>query len=357
MTLHVDIDLERRPRTGPAFLGRFELRIADEILVICGASGSGKTSLLLAIVGDLRPERGTVRLGERMLFDAASGLHVSTCRRRIGMVFQDALLFPHLDARGNVAFGAAAERSQVDELLERVGALELAERRPAELSGGQRQRVALARALAARPEALLLDEPFSGLDPGARERLGDLLPRLQRESGIPFVHVTHDPGEALRVGDRMALIHEGRVIQQGTPADVVAHPGSAEASATLGTDNRFAGTVLTHDGDEGLTGVRLDGLDVRIPLLERPTGERIALALRPEDILLSIEPLPRTSARNVFSGELQSVDGDGRSVLVLIAGSAPFRVAVTPSSVHELGLRPGCAVHLAIKASAFRRLL
>jgi len=203
--LIVDLSLQRVPRQGDPFRLRAAFRTENEITVICGPSGSGKSSLLLAILGALPGVQGTIHLGPTPLLDSARGIDLPLRKRQIGMVPQAVPLFPHLDVLRNAAFGIRGpERlSRARELLERVGAGDLAARDPRELSGGQTQRVALARALGFGPAALLLDEPFSALDPAAREELGRLLIDLQSASRIPFLHVTHDLGEALRLGHEL----------------------------------------------------------------------------------------------------------------------------------------------------------
>jgi molybdate transport system ATP-binding protein len=328
------------------------------ITVVCGASGTGKTSLLLALLGALRPERGRIALAGRALFDAARGTDLPVRSRRVGMVFQDAPLFPHLDVRSNVAFGmtGSGRSRRAEALLEHVGALDLARRRPSELSGGQRQRVALARALAGEPAALLLDEPFSALDAPARESLGRLLVALQGENPIPFVHVTHDLAEALRLGRRLVLLGGGRVVQTGTPAEVIARPASVAAARAVGTENLLSGTVRAHRPDEGCTEVEIEGTTVLTALLDLQPGERVMLGLRAEDLLLSLRPVRETSARNVLAGTLRELRPHGPGVELRVTTPASFRLLVTPASVRELALEPGKEVHLLIKAAAFHVL-
>jgi molybdate transport system ATP-binding protein len=347
-----------RCSTAP-FLLDVEFEAPAGITVVCGPSGAGKTTLLLSILGGLKPQAGRVTLGDRTLFDADRGTDLRIRHRRIGMVFQDALLFPHLDALHNVAFGASGPDadSRARDLLERVGAAALATRRPHELSGGQRQRVALVRSLAARPDALLLDEPFSALDLDAREQLGRLLIDLQTDSGIPFLHVTHDLDEAIRLGSALILLDEGRVVQTGPPAAVVARPASAVAARAVGTENRFTGTVARHAPDEGCTAVDLGGTTVQTGLLDLDPGAPVALGLRAEDILCSLDPLQRTSARNVIPGTVRELHPLGTAIELRVATPVSFRVLVTPVSVRELNLHPGATVHLVIKAAAFHRLI
>jgi len=353
-----DIDVELERGEAPFRLAA-SLRTPPGITVIFGPSGAGKSSLLLAVLGGLRPTRGRIEVGGRILFDAAGGVELAIRRRGVGMVFQDALLFPHLDVLRNVAFGLrGTERaSRARELLARVGAAELASRSTRELSGGERQRVALARSLAASPRALLLDEPFSALDHRSRDELGRLLLELQAEAGIPFLYVTHDLAEALRLGDHLVLLDGGKVSQSGPPAEVIARPTSIASARAVGTENLYRGTVTRHHPDAGYSEVDLGGTTVRTVLLGETPGSRVALGLRAEDILLSLEPLHCTSARNVLDGRIESISDDGPMVEVRVATPVAMRVLVTPEALRELALERGKAIHLLIKASAFHRLV
>lgn len=204
-------------------------------LVVVGPNGSGKTSLLLALLGVLEVERGRVSLGGTVLFDHDRGISVPVERRRIGYVPQDYALFPHRDVLGNVTFGldrtrgpSRAERdARARELLAELGIARLADRRPAELSGGERQRVALARALSVAPRALFLDEPLAALDVHARRSVRDFLARTLRELAIPTLIVTHDPEDARALGDDIVVIEHGEVAQSGTWQQLASAPASA----------------------------------------------------------------------------------------------------------------------------------
>ena len=357
--LNAEISVTRRTGGGDSFHLEAAFADAGGITVVCGASGAGKSSLLLALLGALDGVRGRLDFGEVTLLDSSSGIDLPPRRRRLGMVFQDAPLFPHLDVLRNVAFGIRGrERSTAArELLERVGATELARRRPHELSGGQVQRVALARALGPEPRALLLDEPFSALDPAARESLGRLLVELQQTTGIPFVHVTHDLGEALRLGTQLLLLDEGRVVQTGPPSEVIARPASVAAARSVGTENLFAATVVRHLREEGCTEVTLGGTTVWTSLLDQPPASPVTLGVRAEDILLSVSAIRDTSARNVLRGEVQQLTERGPVIELRVTTPASFRVIVTPASVRDLTLEPGREVWLLIKATAFHHLI
>ncbi|MDX1387836.1 MAG: ATP-binding cassette domain-containing protein [Acidobacteriota bacterium] len=357
----VDVVVERRSRDEEAFVVEASFGAGPGITVVFGPSGAGKTTLALALVGAIRPARGRIVVSGRKLFDSNEGIDLPVRRRRVGVVFQDALLFPHMSVKGNVAFGLAGEprdrREQLaSEALDRVGAASLAGRLPGELSTGQRQRVALARALAARPSALVLDEPFSALDSGSRHELGAMLIELQAESGVPFLHVTHDLGEAYRLGNELVLIEDGRVAQIGSPDEVVSEPATASAARVLGTENLFTGVVEEHFRDDGHTHVDLGGTAVEIGWLDLPRGSRVALGVRAQDILVSVARLEGTSARNVIAGRIEAVEHRGAAVDLRVLTPVPFRVRVTEVSARELDLRPGREVFLVIKAHAFHHL-
>jgi molybdate transport system ATP-binding protein len=343
-TLRADIAVTR---------GTFRLDAAFSapagITTVVGVSGAGKSTLLLALLGDRVPASGRIALGARALFDSEKGIDVPVHERRVGIVFQDALLFPHLNARDNVAFGLAAG-GDADAWLERVGASALAAQKPGELSGGERQRVALARALAARPEALLLDEPFSALDPAARASLGTLLVALQLEAGVPFLHVTHDPGEALRIGERTIALEAGRVVAEGPTSAVLS--GSFGRLAAVGSDNWLRGIVLEDGRDGGR--VDLGGTIVATGRLHRAPGDTVVLVLPAEDILLARGEIHGTSARNILAGRVVSLDEAEEAVDVIVATPAEFRARVTRAAVSELALAPGSRVWLLVKANAFR---
>jgi len=343
-TLRADISVTRG-----AFRLKAAFSIPPGITTVVGVSGAGKSTLLLALLGDKTPSSGRIALGDRVLFDAANGINLPVHERRIGIVFQDALLFPHLTAKENVAFGAAAS-GDANAWLERVGASALAARRPADLSGGERQRVALARALAARPEALLLDEPFSALDPAGRAAMGTLLVALQRETGVPFLHVTHDPGEALRIGDRTIALEGGRVIAEGRTSEVLS--GSFGRIAAVGSDNWLRGTVL----EDGPGGTRVDcgGTVVVTGRLHRAPGDTVVLMLPAEDVLLARGEIHGTSARNIVAGRVVSLDEAENAVDVVVATPVELRARVTSAAVSELALAPGSTVWLLVKANAFR---
>lgn len=232
MTLSVSIELE---------LARFDLRAAFEvgsgITTLFGPSGAGKSLTLRAIAGLTMPRVGRIVLGDRTLFDSANGIDLPPRARRIGYVFQQLALFPHLDVAANIAFGVDTSRAeaaaQVEELLALVGLPGFGPRRTRALSGGEQQRVALARALAPAPEVLLLDEPLSALDARTRRKLRAELRRIHDSTGVPMVLVTHSQGEMRELSDWIVLYEAGRVLRSGPAAEVLGDPGSPEAVELL----------------------------------------------------------------------------------------------------------------------------
>jgi len=350
----LDFSLTRSVPGAVDFTLEVGLETCDGIAVVSGPSGAGKSTLLLSILGELRPDRGRIGVAGRTLFDSAAAVNASVRNRRVGMVFQQGALFPHMTVLQNVLFAAqgADRQARARRLLDQVGAGSWHDRLPGGLSGGQQQRVAFARALAAQPRALLLDEPFSAIDRGARTQLAELLLELQAETGVPFLHVTHDLAEALQLADQLILLDAGRVVAEGLAGDVLAGPGAGAATR----ENLFLADVVRHHREAGYTEITVDGVSLYCGLLERTPGSRAVFSLRALDPLLAVVRPGPTSARNVLEGTIRSVEPDGAGVLVVVETPHPLSVSVTPSAVGELGLAAGRQVYLLIKASALRCL-
>ena len=323
-----------------------------EILAVVGPNGSGK-STLLRVAGLLeRPTQGAVRFRERPV-DAASSLAE---RRRMGTVFQHPLLADMTVAQ-NVALGlkfrgVADERgARVERWLERLGIAPLRDQRARTLSGGQAQRVALARALVLEPEALLLDEPFSGLDAPSRAELLPELASLLRHDRVTTVLVTHDRGEAQALGDRVAVLMAGRIAQLDETARVFHAPASEDVARFIGVETLVTGTVLARDA--GVTVVEVAGRKLQLAADAR-VGDRVRLGLRPEDVtlLLAGETASLSSARNYLAGMIVRVTPSTPAVRVVVDVGFPLVATVTARSVTELGLTEGARIVAAFKASA-----
>ncbi len=267
---------------GTVAVAETDLEVAEgRLLALLGPSGCGKTTVLRMIAGFETPDRGTVEIGGRRV--EGEGTHVPPERRKVGMVFQEYALFPHLDVEGNTGFGVPPgpeKAARVREVLDLVGLEGVRHRMPHELSGGQQQRVALARALAPRPEVILLDEPFSNLDAALRQRVRAEVRHILHQAGVSAVFVTHDQEEALSLADEVAVMIEGRVLQTGTPERLYRRPGSHRVATFLGEANFLPGRA---SGDQ--VECRLGPL----PLLEPAEGE-VEVMFRPEDLVMTADP-------------------------------------------------------------------
>jgi molybdate transport system ATP-binding protein len=350
----LDVHLTRRVHSGLEL--DVSLALGRECGVVFGSSGAGKTTLLRLIAGLETPDRGHVRLEGETLYDSDASVNRPLRARRIAMVFQDDLLFPHLSVAGNIAFGLKGmERPRAADRLRDVAGLcgvsGLLDRRPETLSGGERQRVGLARALAPRPRLLLCDEPVSALDLSGRHALIERLRAVREAEGIPVLYVTHSPGEAIALGSKLFLIDRGRVLDQGVPLDVLtaSRPGS---SARLEGVRNVLPAVVESSDSPGSTLLRLiDGPTLVVPRIDQPPGASVVVSVLAEEVLLARGPVEGLSARNVIVGEVVRVlpHGDDAEVLVRTGGLTWIASVVAPA-VDALGLQPGVAVHMIIKA-------
>jgi molybdate transport system ATP-binding protein len=330
-----------------------ELSVAPgETLALAGPSGAGKTSVLRAVAGLLRPRRGRVACGGEVWLDTSARVDVPPERRGCGYLFQEYALFPHLSAWRNVAYGLPRERrrDRAHQLLERFGLGDRADAAPRELSGGERQRVALARALAPEPRVLLLDEPLSALDTRTRGRASRELALALRDAGVPALLVTHDFEEAALLGDRVAVLDAGRIVQEGTARELAAAPASAFVADLTGA------VVLTGDataGRDGLTLVRLDGGG---EVASTDTGSaRVGVSVHPWEIALAPAGAGAGgSAQNRIDGVVTTVTHVGNRVRVGVEAGQPLVAEVTEPAVRELELRPGARVTATWKAAATR---
>jgi molybdate transport system ATP-binding protein len=340
-------------------LGDFVLDAAFEapaqgVTVLFGASGAGKSSVLAAVAGAKGPDAGRIAFGGEAWFDAAAGINLPMERRRIGWVFQDARLFPHLSVEANLRFGlkrAPAGPIRFDALVEVLGIGALLARRPRDLSGGERQRVGLGRALLSQPRLLLMDEPLAALDAPRRAEILPFVEHVKGRFGVPILYVTHSLAEALRLGDRMVVMKDGKVAAQGPVAqiasrpDLMLTPSRAQAGAVL------EGQVAGQDGR--LTVVRIGRWDIRTPRQDLMLGSPLRLFVQAADVMLALDRPGRISARNVLEGEIAAVTVDGGRAMVSVAHAGQTLLCdLTMDAVEDLALAPGLKVWAVVKSVA-----
>lgn len=342
-----------------ARVGGFELRdISFDVAgggygVVIGPAGSGKTTLLETIAGLIRSTTGSVTLAQR---------DVTTMppeRRDVGLVYQHAYLFPHLGVRENIRYGAV-DGATAEEVARRLGAEALSDRPVQALSGGERQIVALSRALARRPSVLLLDEPFSALDPRRRSLVRREVRKIHREWGTTVLQVTHDFTEAGMLGDTAILLDGGRVLQSGPPGEVFRKPASPYVAEFLGAENVFAGTVVVSAEDDageedarGMRALEFHGESLVLHAVgDAPEGAAHAV-IRAEEITLS-RAAPASSARNRFAGRITEIAelGPLTRVELELPGGVALVATLTTRSARELQLAVGASVHATFKAVA-----
>ena len=336
-TLQVDLKLPRRD-----FLIDLELSVGRETFALVGPSGSGKTSVLRAIAGLERPERGRISLGGRVLFDHAARVSVPVEDRRVGFVFQDYALFPHMTVAQNVAF---AGRDRVGELLERLRIGHLANVKPAQLSGGERQRVGVARALARDPAVVLLDEPLAALDAHTRAAVRFELAQVLEGLGIPVLLVTHDFHDAAVLAGRIGVIADGRLSQTGTPSEILAAPADAFVASFTGA-NVVPGEARAGAG--GLSEVTLHGGQV-VHSVDVAVGP-VEVIIHPWEVTIVRARSP-DSAMNHLTAPVTSLVRVGNRARVQVG---PLVGEITGASADTIDLRVGEVVTASFKASATR---
>lgn len=367
MTIEVDIEKEFYGRKhgkkgeNPSFSMNCSFDADSGFSVLFGCSGSGKTTALRCIAGLEIPDAGAIKINGSIYFDSRKKINLPPQKRKIGYMFQENALFPHMNVRQNIEFGLKGLRSvektkRVNEMLVLVGIEELEFAYPDELSGGQKQKVALARALAPDPEILLLDEPFSSLDTVVRIKLRKELRMIQKGLGIPVIFITHDPVEAFTMADRMIVFDGGRVQQTGSPEDIFYHPKSRYLAELVGFSNLFDDAVIEGHGQGAeCTFLWSLGTGITAPYIERTAGERVSWGIRPENIELvcrkNIHAIRKENRKNLFDGTIMSVVNKGTSrimSLILAESEDVLKVEVANRVFDSLKIETGdeCTVRL-----------
>jgi molybdate transport system ATP-binding protein len=328
-----------------------------EILALVGHSGSGKTTLLRTIAGLWRPQAARVAVNGAVWLDTAARVDLPTHRRRVGVVFQHYALFPHMTAVRNVmAAMDVPDRAEAERILGQVNLHGLSDRKPAQLSGGQKQRVALARALARRPQALLLDEPFSAVDRATRERLHAEIIALRTQLSMPVVLVTHDMNEAQLLADRMVVIEKGRALRSGTTAEVMADPEALRAMGIREVAAMLPAVVAEHLPD-GLTRLMAATGPLFLPGVDASPGTQVRVRIMAHEVILSRARPEGLSAQNILEGRIMRIAvGKGPAVTVHVAiGDHEILARITRRAAEQMALAQGDTVHAILKSMSVAR--
>ena len=360
----IEIDIEKR-------LGAFALaaRFAapdSGVTALFGRSGAGKTTMVNALAGLLRPDSGRIVVGDAVLFDAARGIDVPPERRGLGYVFQEGRLFPHYSVRGNLLYGqkrgtAEDNGARFDAIVALLGIADLLDRRPGDLSGGEKQRVAIGRALLADPRLLLMDEPLASLDAPRKDEILPFIERLRDELKLPIFYVSHEMDEIMRLADLLVLLDEGKVAAVGRVEELTSRldlwpmTGRSEAGAVIRT------VLRGQDATFGLSELAFPGGRLRVTKIDLPLGTAIRVRIRARDVVLATERPRHLSIRNAFAGKVVEIaPGRGPQIdLKLDIGTAEQPVMllarITLRALRELQLAPGKPIFALVKTVSFDR--
>lgn len=355
----IEVDVEHR-------FGAFALNAAfasnGRLTVLFGRSGSGKSSLVNIIGGLVKPQRGRVAVDGHVLVETTQRLFVPKHRRRIGYVFQEARLFPHLTVRQNLLFGRwfaprdAVSGSDLPAVRDLLGIAHLLDRHPGALSGGEKQRVAIGRALLAKPRLLLMDEPLAALDDARKAEILPYIERLRDEIGIPIVYVTHSVAEVARLANTLVMLENGSATACGPAAELLSRLDLPVLAGTQDAGAVIEGQIDGHDEEYGLTLVSTPAGPLQVARRDLAIGSRLRLRIQASDIMVSLTRPEGISALNVLPGTISGIgrrENDAAAVEIAIdCNGTPILARLTAKSVDRLGLAPGRAVHAVIKSVA-----
>lgn len=330
--------------------------LGQGITILFGASGAGKTTLLDCIAGLTTPDTGKIAIADRVLFDREHAIDFPAHRRKLGYVFQDLALFPHLTVEQNVEYGLAGlrtseRRAKSAAILDSFHIAHLCQRRPKDISGGERQRVALARALVTDPCILLLDEPMTALDAATKSNIIDDLRAWNTAHAIPILYVTHNREEVFALGDRVLVLENGRFVADGTPHAVMAAPRQESLAQLIGFENILHATMIVSNENRGTMTCRVANSNVELetPLMRAQAGTPLLVGVRAGDILLATVHPTGLSARNIIAGRIISLAQRDVIVAAKVDCGVELEVHLTLAARDSLRLQPGVEVWLIVK--------
>jgi len=347
---------KRLSGAGRDFTLDVDFALSPGVTILFGASGAGKTTLLDCLAGLTRPDSGHIAFANESWFDQRLRINIPVRARRIGYVFQDLALFPHLSVEQNVQYGisrldASERRARTDAVLESFRIAHMRGRKPGEISGGERQRVALARALVTDPRLLLLDEPLAGLDAPTKSKIVDDLRAWNSAHRIPILYVTHDREEVFALGEHVLALENGQIIAQGTPHEVMTAPRQELVAQLAGFENIFDATLIATHEDRGTMTCRLGDSDVELetPMVRAEIGATLRVGVRAGDILLATIKPQGLSARNLLPGMLVSAEQRDVRVIAKVDCGVEMEVHLTLAARDSLDLKRGAEIWLVLK--------
>ena len=333
---------------------------SDGIAVLFGRSGSGKSTIVKSVAGLLEPDYGRITTRGITIFDNAGGVNLPPHKRRIGYIFQEDRLFPHLTVAQNLGFGrwfAPKDNSGPDkqEIIAMLGLEKLLDRKPARLSGGEKQRVAIGRALLSNPQLILADEPLAALDDARKEEILPYFERLRDHVKVPMLYVSHSASEVSRLATTVIALEAGRVIKQGPAADVLSDPNVTPLGA--GAAGTFLRALVVQHHMDGISEINANGTRLLIPAIPHALGTGLRVRVEAQDVMIALEPPERISALNVLPASVSEVRyGDGPGALVkLQVGANTLLARITRRSAHALELQTGSEVFAIVKAVSIPR--
>jgi molybdate transport system ATP-binding protein len=354
----LSLDIERA-------LGDFHLAASFEagegVTALFGRSGAGKTSVVNAIAGILRPDRGRIEINGDTMFDAARGIDLPTPRRRIGYVFQEGRLFPHLSVRQNLNYAGLFARgmppSDFVRVVELLGLRDLLERRPGNLSGGEKQRVAIGRALLSSPRLLLLDEPLASLDAHRKHEVLQYIELIRDEVKVPIVYVSHAVEEVVRIADTVVLMSGGSVLAVGPAEDVMGRPDLRPGEGAFEGGAVIDAKVVEQDMEHDVATLAFDGGTLTATNVDALIGEPVRVRIRARDVSIALERPQRISIQNVLEGRIAGVTPGGNGIVdvAIDVGRTTLRSRVTRRALEQLGLAKGLPVYALVKAVSLTR--
>lgn len=354
----IDIDVSLTRSTGFKLEAHFNAP-GTGVTALFGRSGSGKTTIIQVVAGSVRPDKGRIQVGDEVFFDVDKGIDLPIEKRRVGYVFQDARLFPHLSVENNLRYGQRRARHDqsigFDAVVDMLGIKPLLKRRPHTLSGGERQRVAIGRALLAQPRLLLMDEPLASLDELRKAEILPYLERLRDDLRLPILYVSHSIEEVLRLSDMVAAVQDGTVIAAGPLSEVLSRRELLPVLGRFDLGTIFDCVVKSHDPKLALSTITFPDGELRVPLVDRPAGAPVRARIRSRDVSLSLSRPIDVSVTNRLSGTIKAIrreEGPYADVEVEMPQKGKLHALVTLESVERLALEVGMPIWAMIKAVA-----